>query len=99
MEATERTVVGEGIQLREDLNWACKGGRKGRKGEQVITCWTGDGRQATLPEKRAVGPCVFEDKRRKTGWGGLNSEASECQAHASQGQLKETVFPIHLNLS
>lgn len=56
-------------QLELDL----EGQGRARKGEQVITCSTDreDSGQPTLAGKLALGPCVFEDKPRKAGWGGL----------------------------
>lgn len=67
----------------------------------MITCRTdlGDGGWATLLEKLAGGPRAFEDKHREAGWGGPSHRAFGGQAHASQGQWKETSFAVHLSLS
>lgn len=49
-------------------------------------------------EKLALGSHVFEDNLHRQTGAGYIVEALECQANALYGQLKETVFPIHLNL-
>lgn len=83
------------------MNWAWEGGRKTRKSEQVIASWPGDGRGATLPEKRAVGPCMFEDKRRKTGWGELNYRvlcmSSSCVTETTEGDCLSNSLESVLN--
>lgn len=59
----------------------------------------GDSGWATMAEKLALGSHAFEDNLERQRGAGYTVEALGCQANALYGQLKETVFPIHLNLS